>query len=156
QPGQKQSAVPPPEAVGTRWGDPLREQRQPEVQGSLDRWAPVHDHGAPTGGPLVQGRRGQGARGRGPAQTPALLTPQPPALTPPSSPSAPHPQMAPPDEAPQLPPGAAPPPDGQAPLLAPEGRPSSGRGLIATGAFGLVGIALISLLLATGVLPKAG
>jgi uncharacterized protein YjbI with pentapeptide repeats len=34
-----------PEAVGTRWGDPISEQRQAELQGYLDRWEAETDHG---------------------------------------------------------------------------------------------------------------
>jgi uncharacterized protein YjbI with pentapeptide repeats len=39
------SACPHPEAVGTRWGDPISEERQTELQGYLDRWAAETDHG---------------------------------------------------------------------------------------------------------------
>jgi Pentapeptide repeats (8 copies) len=39
------SACPHPEAVGQRWGDPISEQRQAELQGYLDRWAAETDHG---------------------------------------------------------------------------------------------------------------
>jgi uncharacterized protein YjbI with pentapeptide repeats len=39
------SACPHPEAVGTRWGDPISEERQGELQGYLDRWAAETDHG---------------------------------------------------------------------------------------------------------------
>jgi hypothetical protein len=39
------SACPHPEAVGKRWGDPISEERQGELQGYLDRWATETDHG---------------------------------------------------------------------------------------------------------------
>jgi uncharacterized protein YjbI with pentapeptide repeats len=39
------SACPHPEAVGKRWGDPISEQRQAELQGYLDRWQAETDHG---------------------------------------------------------------------------------------------------------------
>jgi uncharacterized protein YjbI with pentapeptide repeats len=39
------SACPHPEAVGTRWGDPISAERQAELQGYLDRWAAEVDHG---------------------------------------------------------------------------------------------------------------
>src|SRR5690348_14741229 len=42
---QTASACPHPEAVGTRWGDPISEERQAELQGYLDRWATETDHG---------------------------------------------------------------------------------------------------------------
>jgi pentapeptide repeat protein len=42
---QTTSACPHPEAVGTRWGDPISEERQAELQGYLDRWAAETDHG---------------------------------------------------------------------------------------------------------------
>ncbi len=42
---QTASACPHPEAVGTRWGDPIIEKRQAELQGYLDRWAAETDHG---------------------------------------------------------------------------------------------------------------
>src|SRR5690348_4550541 len=42
---QTASACPHPEAVGTRWGDPISEERQSELQGYLDRWAAETDHG---------------------------------------------------------------------------------------------------------------
>ena len=35
---QTASACPHPEAVGTRWGDPVSAERQAELQGYLDRW----------------------------------------------------------------------------------------------------------------------
>jgi len=35
---QTTSACPHPEAVGTRWGDPISEERQAELQGDLDLW----------------------------------------------------------------------------------------------------------------------
>jgi uncharacterized protein YjbI with pentapeptide repeats len=35
---QATSACPHPEAVGQRWGDPISEERQAELQGYLDRW----------------------------------------------------------------------------------------------------------------------
>ncbi len=43
------SACPHPEAVGTRWGDPISEERQVELQGYLDRWAAEADHRARIG-----------------------------------------------------------------------------------------------------------
>jgi hypothetical protein len=44
------SACPHPEAVGTRWGDPVREERQGELLAILDAWnAPGADHGARRG-----------------------------------------------------------------------------------------------------------
>jgi hypothetical protein len=39
------SACPHPEAVGRRWGDPISEERQAELQGYLDRWEAETDHG---------------------------------------------------------------------------------------------------------------
>src|ERR1044071_1285219 len=42
---QTTSACPHPEAVGTRWGDPISEERQAELQGYLDRWEAETDHG---------------------------------------------------------------------------------------------------------------
>jgi hypothetical protein len=39
------SACPHPEAVCTRWGDQISEERQAELQGYLDRWAAETDHG---------------------------------------------------------------------------------------------------------------
>lgn len=40
------SACPHPEAVDTRWGDPISEERQAELQRVLDAWdAPGADHG---------------------------------------------------------------------------------------------------------------
>ena len=42
---QTTSACPHPEAVGERWGDPISEDRQKELQGYLDRWAAKTDHG---------------------------------------------------------------------------------------------------------------
>jgi uncharacterized protein YjbI with pentapeptide repeats len=43
---QPNSACPHPEAVGTRWGDPISEERQAELQGMLDAWAaPGTNHG---------------------------------------------------------------------------------------------------------------
>jgi hypothetical protein len=42
---QTTSACPHPEAVGKRWGDPISEERQAELQGYLDRWAAETDHG---------------------------------------------------------------------------------------------------------------
>jgi uncharacterized protein YjbI with pentapeptide repeats len=42
---QATSACPHPEAVGTRWGDPISEERQAELQGYLDRWEQETDHG---------------------------------------------------------------------------------------------------------------
>ena len=39
------SACPHPEAVGTRWGDPISQERQAELQRYLDRWAVETDHG---------------------------------------------------------------------------------------------------------------
>jgi hypothetical protein len=45
----KSSACPHPEAVGKRWGDPISEERQAELQGYLDRWAAEADHGARKG-----------------------------------------------------------------------------------------------------------
>jgi uncharacterized protein YjbI with pentapeptide repeats len=42
---QTASACPHPEAVGTRWGDPISEERQAELQGYLDRWEAETDHG---------------------------------------------------------------------------------------------------------------
>ena len=36
--GQKKSACPHPEAVGTRWGDPISEERQAELLSYLNRW----------------------------------------------------------------------------------------------------------------------
>jgi pentapeptide repeat protein len=38
------SACPHPEAVGTRWGDPISEERQRYLQGYLDEWALETDH----------------------------------------------------------------------------------------------------------------
>jgi hypothetical protein len=35
---QTASACPHPEAVGTRWGDPISAERQAELEGYLDRW----------------------------------------------------------------------------------------------------------------------
>src|SRR5215470_13496888 len=45
QQGQVQSACPHPEAVGKRWGDPIGEERQAELQGILDQWDAETDHG---------------------------------------------------------------------------------------------------------------
>jgi len=42
---QTTSACPHPEAVGTRWGDPISEERQVELQGYLTRWAAETEHG---------------------------------------------------------------------------------------------------------------
>jgi uncharacterized protein YjbI with pentapeptide repeats len=42
---QATSACPHPEAVGKRWGDPISEKRQAELQGYLDRWSAETDHG---------------------------------------------------------------------------------------------------------------
>jgi uncharacterized protein YjbI with pentapeptide repeats len=53
------SACPHPEAVGTRWGDPISEERQAELKGYLDRWATETKHGK-RGGPF-QGKRLTGA-----------------------------------------------------------------------------------------------
>jgi len=39
------SACPHPEAVGQRWGDPISEERQQELQGYLDHWEAETDHG---------------------------------------------------------------------------------------------------------------
>src|SRR5215813_12458661 len=102
--GQRQSVCPHPEAVGTRWGDPISEERQRELQGFLDWRAQEQDHGARKGVPFVQGRRGEWVVGLQPSATLAAFVPPPTAITPPSSTSAPH-QMALPDDAPQLPPG---------------------------------------------------
>jgi hypothetical protein len=44
-PPVKTSACPHPEAVGKRWGDPISEERQAELQGYLDRWQAETDHG---------------------------------------------------------------------------------------------------------------
>src|SRR5262249_51562840 len=44
QQGQKVRACPHPEAVGTRWGDPITQERQQELQGNLDQWAQEQDH----------------------------------------------------------------------------------------------------------------
>jgi len=41
---QTVSACPHPEAVGTRWGDPISEERQAELQSYLDRWEAKTDH----------------------------------------------------------------------------------------------------------------
>jgi uncharacterized protein YjbI with pentapeptide repeats len=42
----RQSACPHPEAVGERWGDPISEERQAELQGYLHAWiAPNANHG---------------------------------------------------------------------------------------------------------------
>lgn len=38
------SACPHPEAVGTRWGDPISEERQAELQGYIDRWKAEANH----------------------------------------------------------------------------------------------------------------
>jgi hypothetical protein len=44
------SDCPHPEAVGTRWGDPISAERQAELQAILDAWnAPGADHGARRG-----------------------------------------------------------------------------------------------------------
>jgi hypothetical protein len=43
--GPTTSACPHPEAVGKRWGDPISEERQAELQDYLDRWAAETDHG---------------------------------------------------------------------------------------------------------------
>lgn len=37
------------ETTGDRWGDPISEERQAELQGYLDRWQTGNDHGARTG-----------------------------------------------------------------------------------------------------------
>jgi hypothetical protein len=42
---ERVSACPHPEAVGRRWGDPISEERQVELQGYLDRWQAETDHG---------------------------------------------------------------------------------------------------------------
>jgi hypothetical protein len=50
---QTASARPHPEAVGTRWGDPISADRQAELQGHLDRWeagADEDERGGPFGG----------------------------------------------------------------------------------------------------------
>ena len=39
------SACPHAEVVGKRWGDPISEERQAELQGYFDRWAAETDHG---------------------------------------------------------------------------------------------------------------
>jgi hypothetical protein len=40
------SACPHPEAVGKRWGDPISDKREAELQGILNAWkAPRADHG---------------------------------------------------------------------------------------------------------------
>jgi hypothetical protein len=47
---QTTSACPHPEAVGKRWGDPISEERQAELQGILDDWySPGAEHGARQG-----------------------------------------------------------------------------------------------------------
>jgi hypothetical protein len=48
------SPCPHPEAVGKRWGDPISEERQTELQGYLDRWQAETDHGERKG-PFDQG-----------------------------------------------------------------------------------------------------
>src|SRR5262245_30555741 len=45
----RMSACPHPEAVGKRWGDPISEERQAELQGYLDRWAAETYHGGRMG-----------------------------------------------------------------------------------------------------------
>jgi Pentapeptide repeats (8 copies) len=57
---QTTSACPHPEAVGKRWGDPIGEERQAELQGYLDRWAAETDHGERKG-PFDEGARLTGA-----------------------------------------------------------------------------------------------
>jgi uncharacterized protein YjbI with pentapeptide repeats len=42
---QTTSACPHPEAVGTRWRDPIGAERQAELWGYLDRWEAETDHG---------------------------------------------------------------------------------------------------------------
>jgi Pentapeptide repeats (8 copies) len=46
---QTTSACPHPEAVGTRWGDPISEERKTKLQGYLDRWAVEKDRGTRQG-----------------------------------------------------------------------------------------------------------
>jgi len=46
---EKKSACPHPEAVGKRYGDPIGEERQAELQGTLDAWDAETDHGERTG-----------------------------------------------------------------------------------------------------------
>jgi hypothetical protein len=42
---QTVSACLHPEAVDTRWGDPISKERQAELQGYLDRWEAETNHG---------------------------------------------------------------------------------------------------------------
>ncbi len=44
-----QAEAQPTETTGDRWGDPISEQRQAELQGYLDRWAAETDHGERAG-----------------------------------------------------------------------------------------------------------
>jgi hypothetical protein len=48
---QTTSACPHSEAVGMRWGDPISEERQAELQRYLDRWVAETNHGE-RGGPF--------------------------------------------------------------------------------------------------------
>src|SRR5262245_42078042 len=49
EPAAEPSACLHPEAVGTRWGDPLSEERQVKLQGYLERWAAETNHGGRKG-----------------------------------------------------------------------------------------------------------
>jgi uncharacterized protein YjbI with pentapeptide repeats len=53
---EKPHLCPHPEAVGTRWGDPISEERQAELQARLDAWAAETDHGARKGPFDIRGR----------------------------------------------------------------------------------------------------
>jgi hypothetical protein len=55
---QEPSAGLHPEAVRTRWGDPISAERQRELQGYLDRWAQEQDHGERKGAFDITERRG--------------------------------------------------------------------------------------------------
>jgi hypothetical protein len=51
------SACPHPEEIGKRWGDPISDERQAELQGILDAWnAPDAEHGERQG-PFDNGPR---------------------------------------------------------------------------------------------------
>jgi len=55
------SACPHPGVVGKRWGDAISVERQVELQGYLDRWAAVTDHGERRG-PFDRGGSGDEER----------------------------------------------------------------------------------------------
>src|SRR5690242_1647704 len=60
---QATSACPHPEAVGTRWGDPIREERQAELQGYLDLWESEIGYSARRGPFDSDGWKGTGTAG---------------------------------------------------------------------------------------------